>query len=266
MDLLTKLTVDKANFPIREEPLITNSNLETGFKAVINENTNSVIGVATHKYHTIPNADVQKFFDEQIISYFPKKVAESISVQVFLPHNGGKYIKKYQINGEEYKVEIKENDFVSPTISTYNSYDSSLAMGFDIGAYRLVCSNGMMIGQNFGSKKMRHYVTCSPEVFQKDLADAMIKYLEITSKWKQWVNIPMTMSDATKYLEKEIVSEKKSNEIIAQFEREQEKTMWGFFNSITWVISHQTTARNPENTILSQMNLGRLVNNLYKVA
>ena len=264
-NLVKGLMVERANFPVREENLITNSNLATEFKAVIREDTNTVIGVATNKYHSVPNQQIQEFFDTQIAEFFPPNVVETIKVDLYLPHGGGKYIKKYHITDPAYKVEIREDDFVSPTISTYNSYDSSLAMGFDIGAFRLACSNGMMIGKQFIAKKMRHYITCSPEVFQKDLESTMKKYMDITEIWKGWVNEVWDVADVEEYLSNESISEKKAKEIVEQFKRQGENNKWMFYNAITYVITHQTVARKEENTILSQMNLAGIVENLYRM-
>jgi hypothetical protein len=53
---------------------------------------------------------------------------------------------------------IKEDSTEYPELLLSNSHDGSTAFTLDVGIFRLVCSNGMVIkSEDFGSMKVRHY-------------------------------------------------------------------------------------------------------------
>lgn len=53
---------------------------------------------------------------------------------------------------------IKEDSTEYPELLLTNSHDGTTAFTLDVGIFRLVCSNGMVVkSQDFGSMKVRHY-------------------------------------------------------------------------------------------------------------
>jgi hypothetical protein len=49
----------------------------------------------------------------------------------------------------EIKVDLTEGDPVNPEIHLFNSYDVSWPFTLILGAFRMVCSNGLVIGKKF---------------------------------------------------------------------------------------------------------------------
>jgi len=49
------------------------------------------------------------------------------------------------LNGKGGKGAHSKADTLFPRLTSWNSYDSSLAWGYDCGLYRLVCTNGLMV-------------------------------------------------------------------------------------------------------------------------
>jgi len=70
--------------------------------------------------------------------------------------DGQKSIWKWRI--PHMTIKIAENDMLNPEIIIKNSYDGSLQVHILAGAFRLVCSNGVVIGITLGQKNYKHSV------------------------------------------------------------------------------------------------------------
>ena len=68
--------------------------------------------------------------------------------------NGKVYI--HSLVSEHVVGEIKAGDDIALGMQFWNSYDGSKAFGFSMMLYRLVCTNGMMSKQTFGTYRFKH--------------------------------------------------------------------------------------------------------------
>ena len=66
-----------------------------------------------------------------------------------------------------------------PEIIIQNSYDTSTSVNLMLGVYRLVCSNGLIVGSTFGGASIRHVGSVRSKVLDAlDHLDGQIKGLE----------------------------------------------------------------------------------------
>lgn len=51
-----------------------------------------------------------------------------------------------------------DGDFCKPTVEIINSYNGESPLFLGLGVFRLVCSNGLMLGQSVFSRRVRHVI------------------------------------------------------------------------------------------------------------
>jgi hypothetical protein len=78
-----------------------------------------------------------------------------------------------------------------PEIVLVNSYDGSSCLKIMIGIFRLVCSNGMIVGKTFGEYSVRHVGDITQQIDQA-LLDAATRLPAISEKISQFTKLQLT--------------------------------------------------------------------------
>ena len=142
-----------AIFPVMEIPAIGSPEgvgemiNSTGYKFIVREDTGDVLSCMTDEYKLVTNETVLNHANP-IIEKSGGKVKE---VRMFA--NGAKTTLKWHFPNE--KVNIGKNEDLTPEIIINNSYNGTSGLNILAGAFRLVCTNGMIIGvvsQNYKNK------------------------------------------------------------------------------------------------------------------
>ena len=143
-------------FPIKEVPAICNQPLNdeevipSGYKFIMREDTGKILSCMTNDYKLVTN---QEIIDaaEPILKEHNAQLKEAVSFG-----NGQQTTWKWII--PDVKIEISKGDLMSPEIIIKNSYDGSLQVHILSGAFRLVCSNGMIIGNVIEKYNYKHNI------------------------------------------------------------------------------------------------------------
>ena len=160
-------TLDATLFPVEEIPAIGTKGLgkphnpitNTGYKFIIREDTGQVISCMTNEYNLIKNEQVIDIASPIMTKYD----AELKEVRTF--SEGAR--SQWTWNFPNSTVDIGGGDFVNPTVTIRNSYDGSLEASATAGAFRLVCSNGMVIGIVLGRNSVKHSIWTKNIDFEK---------------------------------------------------------------------------------------------------
>ena len=247
-------TLKDTMFPVKEVPAICNQPLNneevipSGYKFIMREDTNKVLSCMTDEYKLVPN---KKIFDyaNPII-----KKNGGVLKEATLFGDGARTTVKWHF--PKVKVSVNKGDEMTPEIVIRNSYDGSLGVNILAGAFRLVCSNGMVIGvvaQNYKNKHSVYNVSLNDI---ESVIDETIDKTKIIFKDE----FPILVENQIK--EKHIVNLIKmfpiqANEIITQrLIADKPRTFWDLFNVGTNVLTHNMN-RNSEAT-------HTLENNIYK--
>ena len=147
--------LQNAMFPVKEVPAtMVNGEGElnhignTGYKFIVREDNNKVLSCMTNDYKLVKNETLLK------------------TAEPLIKANGGK-IKEVRVFGDGQKlhtswsfpnnlVKIGKNDEMTPEIVIGNSYDGTLGVNIIAGAFRLICSNGAVIGVVVSKYKNKH--------------------------------------------------------------------------------------------------------------
>ena len=140
-----KANINEIMFPVKEIPAIwadkENGNIlnkNTGHKFIIREDTGQVLSCMTDNYKLITNGQILSKADPVL----KEKGAKLTDVQMF----AGGTRTKWTYRLSDTKVKVAKDDYLNPEITIVNSYDGSSEASAHGGAFRLVCSNGMVIG------------------------------------------------------------------------------------------------------------------------
>tara|TARA_Y100001963_G_C6773173_1_gene445980 strand:- start:5 stop:808 length:804 start_codon:yes stop_codon:yes gene_type:complete len=155
-----KANIQDILFPVTEIPAIgkfpKNKNYtqektkDTGYKFIMREDTGKILSCVTDSYQLVDNNVVYDKSDK-IISKQGGSIKE---VKTF--GGGARSIVKYEFGG--HKVKISKDDYCTPEVIWQNSYDATIGLNIIAGAFRLVCTNGMVIGVVAEKYKNKHSI------------------------------------------------------------------------------------------------------------
>ena len=134
--------LQQAKFPVKEVPAIgVDSEREidsTGYKFIVREDTGRVLSCMTNNYKLVKNDTIIKTANPLI-----KKMGGKLS-NVDVLREGAKTMMKWTFPNN--KVKMSKNDEMIPEINIVNSYDGTVGLNILGGAFRIICSNGLVIG------------------------------------------------------------------------------------------------------------------------
>lgn len=217
------------DFPVTLQPVIVKGKEVPYHKAVMRSDTYRVLGIVSDRYKLIPNKEVIN----SIESSLPVTVS---SRKISICDGGALMFVNYESPKIE-SVEVRKGDVVKFGIQLFNSYNGRIAVGMRLLAYRLVCENGMTVPRSVSTLNVRHLpganIIEAREAFTKKI-EQFVKYSDTWRKWSNKKPSAIRMNEFTKKY-----FGKKSQEIVtAKFKSQNDNTVWGFFNAVTWFGTH----------------------------
>jgi len=183
-------------FPVVREKLIQSNGMDTGSDALFNGDNGEPISVVSRKYKVTSHKEVNDFayklFEANNINFTEGKTE--------VTHNGSKFYKEFIF--PDYKIDpaiLSETQNTAldgdPSTDGYvlrailqNSYDRSKAFTFTFGAYRFVCSNGLVIGKTLETFRVRHNVKPNFEKLGHNFIDSAEKSIDWISTFFSEMN------------------------------------------------------------------------------
>ena len=233
-----KAELNDTLFPVKEVPAMlmnTRTNkvaeqIETGHKFIVREDTNEVLSCMTNQYQLIQNKELYNI-SKDILKETGGQLSEATSFS-----SGARVQWKWRF--PDVKVKIQKDDFVNPEIIIKNSYDGSLEATAIAGAFRMVCSNGMMIGHVIGKYGIRHNIWNDIGNF-RDIVQAMVKRTEQIFK-DDFPELLTTEVKKKHILDMiEMFPMQTMDNVVQYLLKDNPKTYWDLLNAATWITSHQ---------------------------
>ena len=225
-------------FPVKEIPAIwtdkENGNIlnkNTGHKFIIREDTNKILSCMTDEYKLVKNEDVYSIANPLI----GKKGGKMIEERAYA--EGARTFWRWRF--PDLKVEISKNDTINPEIIIKNSYDGTVGVHAMGGAFRLVCSNGMIIGSIIKDFNAKHSIYN----FQLDKLDTIIKdTIDLTvglckSNFRNWAKIDISENHLMEMFKLFPIE---MNEFVVQYMiANKPDTLWDLYNCATNIVTHK---------------------------
>jgi len=86
----------------------------------------------------------------------------------------------------EYTIETRRGDESQFQITGRTSFDGSWAVVLQIGAVRMICTNGQVFMDSFSMYKAKHTIRMNPEHAQRKLVAALDSYQNESKRWQRW--------------------------------------------------------------------------------
>lgn len=139
-----------------------------GYKAIVNPDTGHVYDIVSEKYKLVKHEEVLDNI-ESILAKEDKMGPYHKEVKVY--QNGARIRAKYTFYEKSVRINNSptRNDIVNPTLEAFNSYDRSVKHIVMLGAFRLICTNGMVVGIEFMQFRKRHM----PDLYLDDVKQAL---------------------------------------------------------------------------------------------
>lgn len=141
--------------PIQYQHPKTGQTLYSRHLQVINADTGEELGVNSPSYEVIPHREVLET---------GLKAVTSEGWDIIQTHydRGRVYVEAIQ----RHNTQVIQKDQHIPRLAIHNAYDGTRALSIHYGFYRVICTNGMMAPNNYGSVSIRH-TRNAPATFQK---------------------------------------------------------------------------------------------------
>jgi hypothetical protein len=246
--------MEETTFPeIVEQPVMWGYHRELHdadhYKAIVERDTKKVFCIATKDYQVIRHEQAIDQVEEAILDT-PELGKYSVKTEFY--NDKGRMRRTYVF--PDISVEIAKNDTVNPEIQLFNSYDTTWPFIILLGAFRLVCSNGLVIGEKFLHIKKRHVFDFEQIQLNKQVSRALKRFELQGEEWKKWRNRQLTKAiytnimtamkfgnNATEEIDQRITQKADSYDDYSDFPI---MNLWVFFNVITWYITHRAVSLN----------------------
>ncbi len=239
-------------FPVKEVPaILQDTHLSTEHKFIVREDTQQVLSCMSNEYKLVTNQEVFEKSSE-VIKEFEGTLTET---EIF--GNGARARWRYRF---PQTIKVGEDD-MHPEIIMGNSYDGTSQVYMMMGAYRLICSNGMIIGVTFGKFNNRHSVY-NPNVKQLDtVLPDMIRtaITAIENDLPELQNIKLNPSDVAKIVE--LFPEQSIENLVQYLLTNKPDTYWDLLNACTWMSTHILN-RKTEATHKLEQNVYKMIKSM----
>lgn len=219
-----------ANYAFNQEAGISDVNIETGHKFIVREDTNEVLSCMTNEYKVVTNKEIIDTASP-ILKKHKAELKEAISLG-----NGEKTVWKWII--PDIKIEVSKGDMLNPEIIIKNSYDGSLQVNILAGAFRLVCSNGLIIGVTLGQTNFKHNVNNKNlENLDEAIERTINTSIDIGGEFEVLSNTMLDERDIFKLVE--LFPSQMSEYLVQYLIANKPNDYWGLLNTATFLATHK---------------------------
>ena len=233
--------LSKYAFPVIEKELYTDENpfnISTGLKAIYREDEtdfSKYLGYHTEDYVLIPNkevldAGIEIIEDaglkiERISDKWSNESDKNMNVMLVTD-------KGFDIDGDETKL----------SLSIVNSYDGSRSYGFDFGCYRMVCSNGLYVGERILAVRRKHVNQFQPDVLREQIMIAMEKFPQLERQIRNLKETTLNQEKIDKLFEnalkRKLMTKEEGKNLSSIINGQPNQDMYWMFNLLTYYITH----------------------------
>jgi hypothetical protein len=220
------------------------------------ENHKAIVDLKTGRLYSIVSKEYRVIRHEEAVKEVEAAIRHTnglgpYEVKTDFYNDGGRMRRTYRFVGVAH--EIRPSDFVNPELRLLNSYDLAWPFIVDIGAYRKVCSNGLIIGTILLQLRKRHVSELNRLDLREAVNTALERFGKATLLWRDWAKRPLTEDKYNTVMEAMDLVINATEEIEGQIRVESEErdpqgfpvmTLWAFFNVLCWYVTHKTVSLN----------------------
>ena len=248
------MSIESTLFPVKEVPAIGAPSdtifsgdeiHKTGYKFIVREDTGQVLSCMTDEYKLVPNSQIVKAA-EPILKQHKAELREAVSLG-----DGQRTVWKWSLPNT--KFEVSKGDEMNAEVIIKNSYDGSLQVHILSGAFRLVCSNGMIIGNVVEKHNYKHNIgNLNLDKLEEVIVNVIEKTEEEGKKLPLLKDTKLKQTHIIKLIE---LFPSTMSEFITQYLiANKPKTYWDLYNVATYINTHRMNRKyNTSHILESQL-------------
>lgn len=229
---------------IGAKPALRNIPKDIG-RVICRTDTGQPLSIVGSKYAIVQNNDLQTTVAEASEAALPRHALQDIELKEFTSH-GGRYTRfeyTFPALGADIRQLSGSSTQLKFRIGIVNGFGGSSIRGF-AGAYDLICTNGMVIGE-FETSAYRHTAGFNPAKLGAFIEAEAAKYQTRVRVWQEWARKEINLTQAETTLEAAGMSGKRVTSMMGQFEAEavtRGATVWALYSALTYYSSHNSEA------------------------
>jgi hypothetical protein len=215
-------------------------------KAIVDVDTDEIISVVGMGYNLVQNSEIIPQYERAIAR--SNLNTDGMERKIDYSHDGARTVVSYRFPA--HRIAVKEGDEMDLMITVLNSYDGSWKFMSMVGAFRLLCTNGQIIGDSFSSYYGKHTKSLDVDYAIHKLENSLEVYLNNVDLWKQYTTSKVSLGEAHHILEVLSNGNKKMlEELQGTYQKyvfEMGHNLWAVFNTLTDWSTH-AKVRNESN-------------------
>jgi hypothetical protein len=220
------------------------------------DNHKAIVDLDTGKLFSIVSRDYRLIRHEEAITEVEQELSRTNGLGEYeaitdFYNEGGRMRRTYRFT--EIAVELKRGDVINPELHLFNSYDKSWPFIILLGAFRMICTNGLVVGERFLHLRKRHVYEIGQLDVREEVGTALKRFKRQARQWKGWIEKRLTPKIYSRVLEVMRLGVKAEDEVQRKISEEASGfdpnrfpilSVWGFYNILTWHISHNAVSLN----------------------
>jgi len=249
-------------YKVEQVPLLLPNGKSTQFLANVRTDTNEVLGCVSDRYELLQNETLVGFsenlFAERKMNFNRRMVVTGggsrFRAVYDFPDIGGK------VNGQDLTLRLK----------VQNSFDGSLRASFQVGMFRLICSNGLAVPVNAIGMTKKHTASLDVDFIGRSLDNAVESFHNALPTFSAMSRIPVSTKEGkliiNNLVQRKIgLSERVASGVQSIWEspthhEDRERNLWNLYNSFTQHLTHDVegNSRRPKFELAERVNSGVL--------
>jgi hypothetical protein len=242
------------DYIVEQTPLHADGRL-TRFLGNVRKDTGECLGVCTDRYDLVQNADLIGLSEEM----FTARGLTGWERKEVVSHGGAKarFIYKFPKVG----FSVGRNDNLIFALKVQNSFDGSLRASFNIGLFRLICSNGLTIPHKAINLSHKHTGTLNAEMLSRGLDQAISQFHQTAPMFEAMSKVVVDQKFGEAVIDSLVkrsiggLTDRQAEGIRALWQNpthheDRERTLWSLHNAVTQHLTH-----NVENGVKPRFEL-----------
>ena len=218
------------------------------FKAIVNPKTGKVFSIVSKDYKLIRHEKAVQHIEDAINEY---SELNNYKVTTEFYNEGARMRRDYCFH--EVSVDIGVGDAVNPELQLLNSYDTTWPFIVILGAFRLVCANGLVVGEKYLNLRKRHVYDFDKMDVKEQVSTALKRFNFQAKQWQKWAELRLTEKTYAKVMKTMKFGKKAMEQIVGRTTQEAQgfadngfpvMSLWIFYNILTWYITHHAVSLN----------------------
>ncbi|MEA2013873.1 MAG: DUF932 domain-containing protein [Thermodesulfobacteriota bacterium] len=245
--------MEEVTFPnIVEEPVMWGYHKELHqahkHKAIVDFNTGKLFSIVSKDYKLIRHEEAIEEIEDLI---YDNEDLGKPTIKTSFYNDGGRMCRSYRFL--KVPVKINPGDDLCPELHLYNSYDVTWPLIVVLGAYRLVCKNGMVVRKTLFRFKKRHVLELERMNFKEDVSTVLTRFDSQVKTLRGWRTRPISLETYDEIMNTMEFGKDATEEIESKVNEDFEGflfrgypqiTAWLFYNILTWYATHKAVSLN----------------------